>query len=162
MNILFKQPENDCLNVATALEQFGILQCYLKKIVAKRDKSNITIKRHYHRCVEVHIIENGYQIYEIDGKYIKLEKGSFLIIPPLSYHRMTEEAEGTEKYSFTFELKNNGTAEQLCGGMSLSFSSATPKAIQECMACIEEEKRDILLAAELSRKLLEGQEVVLP
>ena len=101
MKILFKQPENDPYHSATALEEFGILQCFLKHIVSKSDRTNITRKRHYHKCVEVHIIEKGYQIYEIEGKRIKLEKGSFLIISPLSYHCLTEETNETEKYSFT-------------------------------------------------------------
>ncbi len=143
MNILFKQPENDPLNSASMLEQFGISQCYLKRIVAKRDKTNITIKRHYHKCIEVHIIEDGYQIYEIEGKSIKLKKGDFLIIPPMLYHRMTEESEVTEKYSFTFELKNNSIAEQLCAGMRSCFTSATPIAVRECISYIEEEKREL-------------------
>lgn len=143
MNILFKQPENDQLNSANMLEQFGILQCYLKRIVSKRDKTNITTKRHYHKCIEVHIIEDGYQVYEIDGKSIKLEKGNFVVIPPLLYHRMTEESEGTKKYSFTFELKNNSTAEQLCSGMNSYFSCVTPSAVRESIAYIEEEKREL-------------------
>ncbi len=143
MNILFKQPENDPLHSAASLEQFGILQCYLKRIVAKRDKTNITTKRHYHKCIEVHIIEDGYQIYEIDGKSIKIEKGGFLMIAPLSYHRMSEEAEGTEKYSFTFEVGSNSTAEELCTAIGTSFVGVTPNAVRECIRSIEEENREL-------------------
>ena len=142
MKILFKQPENDTYHSATSLEEFGILQCYLKRIVSKRDKTNITRKRHYHKCVEVHIIEKGYQIYEIEGKYIKLEKGDFLMISPQSYHRLAEEANETEKYSFTFELKNDGMVEQLFTGMGSCFSCVTPIMVRECIVYIEEEKRE--------------------
>ena len=42
MKIVFKQPENDSYHSAIALEEFGILQCFLKQIVSKRDKTNIT------------------------------------------------------------------------------------------------------------------------
>ncbi len=141
MKILFKQPENDLTSAAIALEQFGILQCFLKWILSKRDKTNITRKIHYHKCVEVHIIEKGYQIYEIEGTCMKLEKGSFLMISPLSHHRVTKEANETEKYSFTFELKSNGVAERLLTGMGPCFLSETPIAVRECIAHIEEEKR---------------------
>ena len=142
MKILFKQPENDPYHSAIALEEFGILQCFLKHIVSKSDRTNITRKRHYHKCVEVHIIEKGYQIYEIEGKCIKLEKGSFLMISPLSYHRLTEETNETEKYSFTFELKNHSMAKQLLAEMGSYFSCVTPITVQECIAYIEEEKRE--------------------
>ncbi len=142
MKILFKQPENDRYRSATALEEFGILQCFLKRIVSKRDKTNVTRKRHYHQCVEVHIITKGYQIYEIGDKCIKMEKGSFLMISPLSYHRVIEEANETEKYSFTFELKMNGMADQLFIEMGSYFSCETPIAVLECITCIEEENRE--------------------
>lgn len=142
LKIIFKQPENNVNSSAIALEEFGILQCFLKQIVSKRDKTNITRKRHYHKCVEVHIIENGYQIYEIEGKSIKLEKGSFLIISPLSYHCLTEEANETEKYSFTFDLKRNGMAEQLLTEMGSYFSCVTPVTVRVCIAYIKEEKRE--------------------
>ena len=142
MKILFKQPENDPYHSAIALEEFGILQCFLKHIVSKSDRTNITRKRHYHKCVEVHIIEKGYQIYEIEGKCIKLEKGSFLMISPLAYHCLTEETNETEKYSFTFELKNHSMAKQLLTEMGSYFSCVTPITVQECIAYIEEEKRE--------------------
>lgn len=142
MRILYKQPEDDSYCSATAMKNLGILQCLLKQIVSKHDKTNITRKRHYHRCVEIHIIEKGYQIYEIDGKCIKLEKGSFLMIFPLSYHRLIEEANETEKYSLTFELKSNGLAEHLLTEMGACFLCETPIAVRKCIACIEEEKRE--------------------
>ena len=141
MKILFKQPENDLSHSAVALEQFGILQCFLKRIAAERDKKNVTRKRHYHTCVEVHIIEKGYQIYEVEGKRIRVEKGNLLMISPQTYHGMIEEARETEKYTFTFELKNNSLMEQACTGISVCFLCAAPIALRECIAYIEEEKR---------------------
>ena len=141
MKILFKQPENDLSHSAVALEQFGILQCFLKRIAAERDKKNVTRKRHYHTCVEVHIIEKGYQIYEVEGKRIRVEKGNLLMISPQTYHGMIEEARETEKYTFTFELKNNSLMEQACTGIGVCFLCAAPIALRECIAYIEEEKR---------------------
>jgi AraC-like DNA-binding protein len=55
---------------------------------------------------------------------------------------MSREAEGTEKYSFTFEVKNNSTADQLCAAMKSYFLCATSNSVRECIAYIEKEKRE--------------------
>lgn len=140
MKILFNQAENSGFQNTAVLEEFGILQCFLKKIRSEYDKTNITRKRHYHKCVEVHIIEKGYQIYDIGDKCIKVEEGSFLLISPLSYHRPIAEASETEKYSFIFELKSDSMAEQLLKDLGVCFSCKTPIRVRECISYIEEEK----------------------
>ena len=142
MKIIFKQPENDSYHSAVALEEFGILQCFLKRIASKNDKTNITRKRHYHKCVEMHLIEKGYQIYEVEGKRMRLEEGSLLMIASQAYHSVIEEANETEKYSFTFELKNNGMAEQLILEMGAYFLRETPTMVRESISYIEKEKRE--------------------
>ena len=80
MKILFNQLENNRFHSATALEEFGILQCFLKRIRSKYDKTNVTRKRHYHKCVEIHIIEKGYQIYDVGNQRIKIEEGAFFVV----------------------------------------------------------------------------------
>ena len=142
MKILFKQPEKDPYQSAIGLENFGILQCFLKRIASRNDRPNITRKRHYHKCVEMHIIEKGYQIYEVEGRHVRLEEGSLLMLAPQSYHSLTEEANETEKYSFTFELKNNGMAEQLLSEMGTYFLCEIPTTVWESIAYIEKETRE--------------------
>ena len=142
MKIVFKQPENDSYHSAVALEEFGILQCFLKRIASKNDKPNITRKRHYHKCVEIHIIEKGYQIYEVEETRVRLAEGSLLVIAPQSYHSLTEEANETEKYSITFELKSNGVAERLISEMGAYFLSEMPAMVRENIAAIEKENRE--------------------
>ena len=142
MKILFKQPENDPYHSAIGLEEFGILQCFLKQIASKNDRLNVTRKGHYHKCVEVHIIEKGYQIYEIEGQSMKLEEGSCLMISPLSHHRLVKEANETEKYSFTFEITSNGTAKRLISDVGAYFLCEVPTSVRECIAYIEKEKRE--------------------
>ena len=141
MKILFNQLENNRFHSATALEEFGILQCFLKRIRSKYDKTNVTRKRHYHKCVEIHIIEKGYQIYDVGNQRIKIEEGAFLMISPLSYHRLITEASETEKYSFAFELKSDSMAEQLLKESGECFSHKTPISVKKCISYIEEEKR---------------------
>ena len=142
MKIIFKQPENDSYQSAVSLEKFGILQCFLKRITSKNDQPNVTRKRHYHKCVEMHIIEKGYQIYEVEGKCVRLEEGKLLMIAPQSYHNLIEEANETEKYSFTFELKNNCMAEQLISEMDAYFLCEMPTMVWENISYIEKEKRE--------------------
>ena len=99
----------------------------------------MTKKRHYHKCVEVHIIKTGYQVYELENQIVKLTEGRCLLIPPLSQHCLVKEANETEKYSFTFELKSNGMAEQMLLEMDRYFLCDLPISARECIACIEKE-----------------------
>ena len=142
MKILFKQPENDRYHSAIVLENFGILRCFLKRITSKNDKLNVTRKRHFHKCVEIHIIDKGYQIYEVEGRRLKLEKGNLLMIAPQCFHSMIEEENETEKYSFTFELKSNSMAEQLISEIGAYFLCEMPTVVREGIAYIEKEKRE--------------------
>lgn len=142
MKILFKQPENDTYHSAIVLENFGILRCFLKRITSKNDKLYVTRKRHFHKCVEIHIIEKGYQIYEVEGKRLKLEKGNLLMIAPQCFHSMIEEENETEKYSFTFELKSNAMAEQLISEIGAYFLCEMPTVVREGITYIEKEKRE--------------------
>ena len=142
MKILFKQPENGLYNSANAVEEFGISQCFLKRISSKNDKLNITRKRHYHKYVEIHIIEKGYQIYELEGKRIRLDSGKLLIIPPQYNHSVAEQGKETEKYSFTFEIKNGGIAEQMISEIGAYFLCEVPSEVRKSIAYIEKEKRE--------------------
>ena len=142
LKILFKQPENDWYCSKNGLEEFGILQCFMKRITSKNDKLNITRKRHFHKGVEVHIIKKGYQIYEIEGESVRLDEDSCLLISPLSHHTVVKEADETEKYSFTFELKSGGMAEKLISDAGAYFQCEIPLASRESIAYIEKEKRE--------------------
>ena len=50
----------------------------------------------------MHIILEGYQEYEVDGIFYKLEQGDFLIICPNVPHTVVRSASQTEKFSITF------------------------------------------------------------
>lgn len=93
MKILYKQSES-CNS--------GISNCYLKYIFVEKDLKSITMKVHHHTDFEVHIIEQGHQSYEIDGREYRINSGDFLIIPPHTKHQLTGSAPDTQKFSFTF------------------------------------------------------------
>lgn len=142
MEVLFRQPENDPQGAAVSMESVGILRCFLNRIQPKRDVLHVTRKRHHHTAVELHVIQKGYQVYEVEGERVRVEAGNFLLIPPLSRHRATEEAEGTEKYSLTFALRKGSTAEQGIPLERRCYVGHTPPAVEECLLRIAAEKRE--------------------
>ena len=60
-------------------------------------------KVHHHTGFECHIIQNGYQIYEMNGVRYRIEQGECLLIGPRLPHRSVAFDHQTEKYAFTFE-----------------------------------------------------------
>ena len=79
MKILYRQPENG----VTAFDELGIKELCFKQLAIDKDSKKISAKAHHHSGFEMHIIENGHQIYEAAGKLHRLEKGDFMLIPPL-------------------------------------------------------------------------------
>ena len=80
----------------------GIERCYLKQIRAVEDVGRTTRKVHHHTGVEMHLIREGYQTYEIEGRTVRVEAGQCLLIPPLMPHCVIGEGAETVKYSLTF------------------------------------------------------------
>ena len=100
MKILYRQTKENGM----AFERLGISQCYLKKLLVDLDFRKITNKAHHHNGFEIHIIENGYQKYQVGNKEYKVSEGEFLLIPCGITHRVTESASQTAKYSITFSV----------------------------------------------------------
>ena len=93
MKILYKQTET---------MYFQINNCFLKYIVMNRDSKSITKKVHHHTDFEIHVIEKGLQIYEMDSCQYTINPQVFLIIPPQVKHRLIYSEPNTQKYSITF------------------------------------------------------------
>lgn len=115
MKILYRQNESN---------RFGIANCYLKYIFVEKDSQSITKKVHHHTAFEVHIVEQGYQIYEMDGRKYRIDPGDYLIIPPLVKHRVVCSAHNTVRFSITFNCIDKELPEftepayTLCGKLS--------------------------------------------
>ncbi len=99
MKIFYKQPEQ---NLQSSLSRFGVQNCYFKKLIFDRDHKSITKKPHHHTGFEMHIITEGFQEYEVNGKGFVLKSGSFIIIYPSVSHTVIASAPHTQKYSITF------------------------------------------------------------
>ncbi len=88
----------------SGLENQGISNCYLKKLIYNTDKKTTTNKSHRHTGFEIHCITNGNQEYEIENKKCIVSQNNFLIISPNVVHKFISSAPNTEKYSITFDF----------------------------------------------------------
>ena len=140
MRILYKQPDRDN---SSSLSQFGVQNCYLKKLSIDLDHSNITKKRHHHTGFEMHIVTEGYQEYEVDGVVYKLEGGNFLIIYPNAPHTIIRSAPKTQKYSITFSKQVDRLSGCLFGMNTTRMSDDLVFISQE--ASLKKEISDILM-----------------
>ncbi len=112
MRILYKQPER---KETGSLSNYGVQNCYFKMLSIDRDHSSITKKSHHHTGFEVHIVAEGYQLYEVDGTDYRLENGNFLIIYPNAPHRVISSAPQTQKFSITFNKQIEEPTDCLFG-----------------------------------------------
>ena len=139
MEILFRQRESEHSENQSALGDLGIERCMLKRIFFERDSVHITRKRHYHAGVEIHILEEGYQTYEIDGQILRVVAGQYLLIPPLVKHVVLEEDPYTLKYAVTFHMKENGSLAVCTDQLRSCFVGNTPSSVRESILCIRAE-----------------------
>ena len=113
MKIFYKQTENDCVS---SLSRFGVQNCYLKKLMLTRDQKSVTKKPHHHTGFEIHIVTEGFQEYEVQGRNYTLNSGCFLIIYPGISHTVISSAPNTCKYSITFD-KQTEKSQDCCFGV---------------------------------------------
>ncbi len=103
MKIYFKQPSNE--SDSSPFSHFEISDCLFKQLSVGNDSGKITRKSHHHNGFEIHIIEHGYQEYDINGKSFCPKGGEFLFIPPFCKHRHIKSTPETSKFSLTFTSK---------------------------------------------------------
>lgn len=147
MKILYKQPSNP---TGTSLYGLGICQCYLKHIFPQGSQESISLKTHYHRDYEIHMVEQGSVIYEVEGKLYHLNRGHFLLLPPQKPHRVVERTAQTSTFSITFCLTQN---ENVLAHIDQCASGQLSDRIWENIRQIETERKN---ARALSEKLIEG------
>ena len=68
MEIIYKQPETGSIFDGYSIKN----SCF--KLLSSSDIKNSTSNRHHHSEYEVHIINNGHNIYETDGEEYKIEE----------------------------------------------------------------------------------------
>lgn len=112
MKIFYKQPDQD---LQGSLSRFGVQNCYFKKLSFDSDNKSVTKKPHHHTGFEMHIITEGFQKYEVNGRSYTLESGCFLIIYPGISHTVITSAPHTQKYSITFDKHIEETQACFCG-----------------------------------------------
>ena len=149
MKILYKQPSS--INPDhTLLCSFGIDQCYFKHIFTERDQKVISLKPHYHRGYEIHMVEQGVLLYEADGTVFSLNCGQFLLLPPQKQHRVLHRAPNTSTFSISFGLTEGnsplGTID------SCAFGQISPRIWEN----IQQIRAEYDNSLELSNSLIAG------
>lgn len=142
MQILYKQPEE---SQTGSLSHYDVHECYCKKLQLPQDRHNVTKKTHFHAGLEVHIMIEGTQEYQIASNRYILEKGHFLLIYPNIAHRILSSSPQAQKYSLIFRKQT--TPSGPC------FLDAVPSRISENLAFIATEKA---LKREISGILIEN------
>lgn len=99
MKIYYKQTSNPRTSF---FAEFNIKDCYFKHLFSEKDVGKISIKEHHHNGFEIHIIKEGYQEYEADGRIYSVHSGEFFLCPPYTKHRVISASPDTEKFSITF------------------------------------------------------------
>ena len=120
MKIFYKQPEQD---LQSSLSRFGVQNCYFKKLMLVRDHKSVTKKTHRHTGFEIHIITDGFQKYEVNGRNYTLERGCFLIVYPDVSHTVIDSALNTQKYSITFDKRTEELQTCLFGTITERIAS---------------------------------------
>lgn len=139
MEILYRQAavgESPQFNVLGAL---GIERFYIKKLYYKTDRANVTRKGHHHTGFEIHIIEQGYQTYEIGGKDVTVSAGEFLIVYPLVSHIAKSEDTETKKFAITFSAAADCALLNTKAHIGDYFLGAVPSALYENLTFIKNE-----------------------
>lgn len=137
MEILFRQGKNADNVAFSLLESYGIEGCIFKQIAFARDRARVTKKSHYHTSIEIHIIERGYQVYEVGGEAVRVTAGEFLILPPAIPHIALDEDPETEKLAFGFRLRE----EAPFALPSSVLHGVLPARVWESISVIKEEGR---------------------
>ncbi len=121
--------------------ELSIDQCCLKRISFAKDRSRITKKRHYHTGIEIHIIEKGYQEYEIDGERVKVCSGEFIAIRPRVEHTAEDLDPKTEKFAFCFRAEHGSALElELCAMPKYIHGNINTDVLSDIYSSYEEKK----------------------
>lgn len=142
MRILFLKTsvdENTSLN--ELFSEFGITTCYMKELCGDGFSEHVTDKRHHHTEFEIHVIQNGFQCYEADGREYRIEAGMFFWIPPLVKHRLLCSSDSVRKFAFVFhaEERSGMPAETT---FENAFAAELPEIVSENIRQIENESKD--------------------
>ena len=102
MRIYYRQPKRP--QGGSGLGSIGARECCFKKLMPENDKRSITRKVHHHTDFEMHIVAEGYQVYDVGDVRVSLEEEQFLLIAPGVHHRSVDSSVNTKKYAITFHM----------------------------------------------------------
>lgn len=120
------------------LWSLGIRNCYFRKLFHEKNAWSAE-KIHHHTSVEIHMLLEGSQVYELEGKVWGLEAGQYLLIQPNVAHRILRSTEQTSKYAISFRVEKDSRL-QLPEERSV-LGQLTPRMLENIRFLVEEAKR---------------------
>ena len=103
---------------------FGIENCYFKRIEQEEPSTSNTKKRHSHTGYEFHMVVEGEQTYETEDGIFTAKKGSLLAIPRGRAHALKSTVHPLVKYAVTFSFSE--CAEDIWGGIENAICCCLP------------------------------------
>lgn len=107
MDVLYGQPAHREDPGSVFLELLGVKQCYFKHFYTQRDAEKISTnyhKAHHHYAhYELHMVESGHTVHQVDGVSYRVESGHFLLFAPLLPHQHLSRDPGSSTFYITFQ-----------------------------------------------------------
>ncbi len=146
-------------NIATKIKlpflssDYSITHCNFMKRYKVTESDHYRPKKHFHKFFEVHIVENGKLVYDIDGKEFKLSKNEILIIPPNLTHKQIFYSKDAILFHLTFAIENL-TEEQNNKATHIKNSKETLSIVKAIENCFLQRTVNTLLAGSLMFSLI--------
>ena len=156
MKILYRQnsQNGDIKRVVDHFEEFGIRNCYFKRIEQKAPDKSTTKKRHSHTGYEIHMMAAGSHVYECEGEKFSLRAGDFIMFPAGMTHRLVSSVHPISKFVVTFSLEAVALDTWACGCSDRCVFGKIPENIASAIEFIKNESE---VASVSSNALIENR-----
>ena len=135
MKILYRQPEPG--EELGALERLGVRRLYVKALSSDRDQKNVVRREHHHTGFEIHLVTDGEEWYQAEGKMHRIGAGHYLVLPPGLPHRALVSGKSSQKYSLTFHAREKDGLFFSISGHCIQGSMT--QSMGQCLQRIQEE-----------------------
>lgn len=96
-------------------EAYQLGDVRIKKYVFSGKVANHSEKYHFHHYTEVHFVEQGEMIYEIDGREVRIGEGAYLLIGRDCRHKRVKSDSATTSFHITFSPVGSAYEDRYIG-----------------------------------------------
>ena len=104
-----KKNLNENISFPFLSQDYRIDGCRFKRFSFKNQTPFASNKTHRHNFTEVHFVFDGYMLYCVEDTVLRVEAGTYLLIPPNSPHRRLETAPDAQTYHITYRLPGSAS-----------------------------------------------------